>query len=115
MSVKHSNSFRPGPASYSDYERTGNNAIDIVFEAVGWARKVSTKRVAAIKLKPTKFALFVEGMKILMKAKGKKYDPESEFYLDGFLIDKGARGQFETVQFEYVENAINPEIVRNGR
>lgn len=116
MLIKHSNkTVKEAPNSLSDYERTHNNAIDIVTEAVGWANKVSTKMVAAIILKPTKFRLFKEGLRLLMEYHGQPFTDVAEYTFEGYRIMEGSRGQSESVLFEYVENSINNKIVVRGQ
>lgn len=110
MLIKRSK--REAPNSLSDYVRTYNHAIDIVTEAVGWANKVSTRKVAAIKLKPLTYRLFEEGLKLILIEKGQKLDEGTELFFEGYRILRGHRGQIDTVLFEYVENALNNKVVK---
>lgn len=111
MLIKHSDRGRRNkPESLSDYERTYNRAIDLVTEAIGHANKVETRRVAAVRLKPTFWRLFREGMRILMAQQGVKLQDETEFTLEGYRIVEGPRKQYDSIAIEYVENALNPKL-----
>ncbi len=98
--------MRTKPSSLSDYERTCNNAIDLVAEALGHANKISNRVVAAIVLKPMKYKLFVEGLKFIMARKGVEWQEGTEITWEGIKILEGSRAMFDSIRFEYVENAI---------
>ena len=108
MSVNHliNNRF----AKLSDWESTYNNAIDIIAEAVGHAKKVDTRYVKSIRLKPSAYANFVEGTKVLMAQRGQQWDPLVELTFEGVLILEGSKAQMDTVKFEYMENAVNAKL-----
>lgn len=111
MLIKHSDrGRRHNPQSLSDYERTYNRAIDLVSEAVGHANKIETRRVAAVKLKPTFWRLFVEGMRLLMAKQGVKLEDATEFTFEGYKVLEGPRRQYNSIEIEYVENALNPKL-----
>jgi len=111
MLIKHSDRGRKHkPETLSDYERTYNRAIDLVTEAIGHSNKVETRRVAAVRLKPTFWRLFCEGMRLLMAEKGVKMEDASEFTLEGYRILEGPRKQYNSIEIEYVENALNPKL-----
>lgn len=95
-----------GPTSLSDYERTCNHAIDLVAEALGHASKISNRIVGAIVLKPTKYKLFVEGLKFFMARKGVEWQEGTQLTWEGIKILEGARGMIDSIRIEYVENAI---------
>lgn len=94
------------PSSLSDYERTCNNAIDIVAEALGHANKIENRVVTAIVLKPSKYTLFVEGLKFLMASKGVQWDPIAEITWEGVKILPGPKSMINTLRIEYLESAI---------
>jgi len=85
------------PFNYSNYEKTYNNSIDLVAQAVGYARKAN-KPVKSIVLKPTSYDLFKAGINVLAKA---EIDPITELYFDGILIKRGNPGQFDSLFFQY--------------
>jgi hypothetical protein len=85
------------PFDWSNYDRTYNNSIDLVAQAVGWARK-NNKPLKAIILKPTSYDLFKAGINVLAKA---EIDPNTELYFDGVLIKRGGSKQFESLICEY--------------
>lgn len=105
MQIKHSGNS--GPNSLSDYERTCNNAIDVVAEALGHAKKVENRIVKAIVLKPSKYRLFVEGLKYITATKGIEWNPVAEITWEGVLILEGSKAMIDTLRFEYLENSIN--------
>jgi hypothetical protein len=111
MLIKHSDRGRNrNPRTLSDYDRTYNRAIDLVTEAIGHANKVETRMVAAVRLKPTFWRLFVDGMRILMAQKGVKLEDATEFTLEGYKVLEGPRRQYNSIEIEYVENALNPKL-----
>jgi hypothetical protein len=112
IKVSGGRSFKQAPNNLSDYDRTYNNAIDLVTQAVGWANKVSTRKVAALVLKPTKYRLFIEGLKLLMKKGGGKFDETTELTFEGYKILQGSRGQIDSLKIEYVENTLNHKVVK---
>jgi hypothetical protein len=85
------------PYDFSQFNRTYNNAIDMVAQAVGWARQ-NRKPLACIKLKPTYFDLFRKGMEILMKKPLAGYE---EFEFDGVKVERGNGLQFDLLKMEY--------------
>jgi hypothetical protein len=94
------------PYDFSQFNRTHNNAIDLVAQAVGWARR-NRKPLACVKLKPTYFDLFRKGMEILMKKPLVGYE---EFEFDGVKVERGSGLQFDTIRLEYyILNNINAE------
>lgn len=97
MQIKH---------SLSDYERSYNNAIDIVAEALGHANKVECRVVTAIVLKPSKYKLFVEGLKFILASKGVQWDPVAEITWEGVKILEGPRSMLNTLRIEYLENSL---------
>jgi hypothetical protein len=108
MLIGHSRNNQPN--SLSDYERTYNNAIDLVAEALGHAKKISSRVVAAIVLKPTKYKLFVEGMKYITAQQGHEWQEGTELTWEGVKVLEGPRGQSDSVKFEYVENAFKMPV-----
>jgi hypothetical protein len=112
MLINHSKGKddRNAPASLSDYYRTGNKAIDLVAEAVGHAKKVETRFVTAVRLKPSMYQLFVEGIKYLLSLKGQELDPITELHWEGVLVLEGSRAQIDSLKVEYLENGINAKL-----
>jgi hypothetical protein len=110
MLIKHSNDKETGPKSLSEWERTYNKAIDLVSEAVGHAKKVETRVVKSVRLKPTMYHLFVEGVKLLMARQGREWDPIVELTWEGVLVLEGSRAQTDSIKFDYLENAVNVAI-----
>lgn len=110
MLIKHSDDKNSGPKSLTEWERTGNKAIDLVAEAVAHAKKVETRVVKAVRLKPTMYGLFVEGLKLLMARAGREWDPVVELTWEGVLVLEGSKAQIDSIKFEYLENAVNVAI-----
>ena len=82
---------------WSNYNRTYNNSIDLVAQAVGYHRKTN-KPLKTIILKPTSYDLLKAGLNVLAK---QEIDPATELYFDGVKIKRGGRSQFDSIQFEY--------------
>jgi hypothetical protein len=112
MLIKHSKNRddNQGPRSLGILERTGNKAIDLVSEAVGHAQKVETRYVVAVRLKPSMYQLFVEGVKYILATKGREWDPATELSCAGVLVLEGSRAQIDSIVIEYKENAINKKF-----
>lgn len=85
------------PIDYASYQRTGNNAIDLVAQAAGYIRATG-RPVKAYVLKPTSYDLFRAGLEIMMNA---PLDPVSVLTWEGVEIRKGGRAQFESLVIEY--------------
>lgn len=85
------------PYDFSNYQKSYNNAIDLVAQAVGWAR-ANNKPLACVKLKPTSFDLFRKGVEVLTKKTLSGYE-ELEF--DGVKVERGSFSQFDTIKLEY--------------
>lgn len=88
------------PVDYSTYARTGNNAIDLIAQSIGF-HKAAHKPLRAIYLSRGKWLLFVEGMKILQATKGSYPDPHSEYTFEGVSIQEGSRMQIDDMRYEY--------------
>jgi hypothetical protein len=112
MLINHSKNRddRQGPRTLSDYERTGNKAIDLVAEAVGHAKKVETRYVTAVVLKPSMYQLFVEGIKYILSTKGREWDPLTQLSWEGVDVLEGSRAQIDSIKIEYLENGINKKF-----
>lgn len=91
-------SAKPEPFNWATYQRTGNNAIDLVAQAVGYHRQIK-KPLKAIILKPMSYELFKRGTEVL--AKQRIEDPATEMLFDGVTIKCGNPKQFDTMIFEY--------------
>lgn len=112
MLIKHSKNKddHQGPRQLSDCVRTGNKAIDLVGEAVGHAKKIETRYVTAVRLKPSMYQLFVEGIKYILATKGREWDPLTQLSWEGVEIHEGSRAQIESIKIEYLENGINKKF-----
>lgn len=77
---------------FADYDRTGNNAIDLVAQAIGWARK-NNRPIKSISLSPGYFDLFRLGLEVLARAKRVNLELEGHEILemDGVEITRGNR------------------------
>lgn len=106
MLIKHSKGRPVEPINFSEYNRTHNHAIDLVAQAVGWAKKYSIRPLAAIALKPSKHMLFVKGMEVLAGREFSTAEVEGLTF-EGVKILKGSLGQIDSMRMEYVENVIN--------
>jgi hypothetical protein len=97
---------RPEPFDWSQYQRTYNNAIDIVGQAVGHARRTH-KPLKAIILKPASHDLLRAGVKLLMAKLGQKMDEMAPMFFDGVEIKRGNSMQFDSIKCEYYQSTIN--------
>lgn len=91
------------PQDYSQYQITGNKAIDIVAQAIGHAKanKMSVKRVL---LSPVYYAIFWAGYEVLAK----DFLPKDvQLTFDGYDVVSGGRAMFESIKVEY--NIRKPE------
>lgn len=88
---------KTNPIDFSGYTRTYNNAIDLVTQAAGHARKAG-KAVKSYILKPASFDLFRAGLELIMK---KPLDPVSVLMFEGVEVKKGGRMQFDSLVVEY--------------
>lgn len=96
------------PYNWSRFDRTYNDAIDLVAQAVGYHRK-AMKPLKAIKLKPSYFYLFQTGVQAIMKHKKMKYDEGAVLMFDGVEITMGSELQFDSMLFEF--HSTVPEII----
>lgn len=88
------------PFNWSKYNRTGNNAIDLVAQCVGYHRR-TMKPLKAIILKPTSHDLLRAGLKILMSKQGQHMDDYAPLYFDGVELKRGNSMQFDSIICEY--------------
>lgn len=88
---------------FADYEPTGNKAIDLVAQAVGWARK-NGRPLKAVILKPSYFDLFRLGLEVLARHKKIKLEITGieVIELDGVEVRRGNR-QWETMLLEFYD------------
>lgn len=98
--VKQPANKRPEPYNWSKFERTYNDAIDLVAQAVGYHRK-TMKPLKAIYLKPSYFFLFKTGVQAIMKSKKLQFDDTAVLTFDGVDILLGGELQFDAMIFEF--------------
>lgn len=93
---------------FSDYDRTGNNAIDLVAQAVGWARK-NNRPIKSVSLSPGYFDLFRLGLEVLARARGVALELEGIEILemDGVEVTRGNR-QWEKLVIQWYAQAAPP-------
>lgn len=96
--------MKTAPIDFSNYQRTHNNAIDLVAQAAGYARS-SGRPVRAFLLKPASYDLFRAGMEVLMK---RPLDPVAELTFENIPVKKGGRAQFESLVIDWDPGAPNP-------
>jgi hypothetical protein len=99
------------PHDWGEYQRTYNNAIDLVIQAVGYHKR-TMKPLKAIVLKPTSFDLFKSGLDVLSK---KKQDTTSQLYFEGIEIKRGKAFQFDTMKFEFYPLPAPPQMRMDRR
>lgn len=98
---------KPAPFDWSNYQRTYNNAIDLVAQCVGYHRK-TRKPIKAIILKPSYHDLFRAGIAVLSK---KELDPLADLFFDGVEIKRGNGMQFDSLRCEYYPTGLpNPQL-----
>jgi sulfur transfer complex TusBCD TusB component (DsrH family) len=97
---------------FSDFDRTHNNAIDLVAQAVGWARK-NNRAIESISLSPGYFDLFRLGLEVLARARGINLELEGHEILemDGVKVTRGNR-QWEKLIIQWYEKTA-PVIILN--
>lgn len=100
--IQQPKSQRPEPFNWSKYEKTHNNAIDLVAQCVGYNRK-NNFPLKAIILKRAYYELFRMGVQAIMKQKGLKFDEAAELTFDGVAIKMGSAIQFDAMLYEYYE------------
>jgi len=100
------------PIDWSSYERTGNNAIDLVAQCVGWHRWAK-KPLKTIYLSYRYYELFKAGMAVLMAKQGKILENFTEFSFDGVKILKGSDYQFDAIKCEYYVNQKSISASKN--
>ncbi len=88
---------------YSNYEKTGNNAIDIVAQAVGWA-KANRKPIKSVTLSRSQYGLFWAGMEILRQ---EPFPTEHFLTFEGIPVLRGEPGQFDTITIQYINPKMN--------
>lgn len=91
---------KQAPYDWSKYDRTYNNAIDLVAQCVGYHRQ-SMKPLRSITLKESYYHLFKKGLEVLMKQQGAKFEEQSKMTFDGVEIKCGSVYQFESIICEY--------------
>lgn len=93
---------RPVQFDYSKFDRTGNKAIDLTAECIGYYRAMM-RPVKSVYLTPRYFDLFVAGMQVLMIKAGQAFDPNSEWLFDGVMVKKASPLQFDSIRAEFYE------------
>lgn len=81
----------------SQYERTGNNAIDLVAQAIGHARKFNLP-IESVTLSRRHYALFWAGIEILRK------EPLPEQHIltfEGVTVKQGDPRQIDSITVQY--------------
>lgn len=90
------------PFDFADYERTGNNAIDLVVQCIGYNRKTK-KPLAKIILSKPYYDLFRAGLRILM-LRGEKpqvLGDVEELLFDGVKIERAEVTMFDNLKQIY--------------
>lgn len=98
--IKQPQTTKPAPFNWSNYERTYNNAIDLVAQCIGYHRK-KMMPIRAIHLNDYYFGLFRAGVRVLMESHGQKFDDTSELFFDAVKVVRGDRRQFDPLKVEY--------------
>ncbi|MFX1704585.1 hypothetical protein PV783_11560 [Chitinophaga sp. CC14] len=90
------------PFNFSDYNRTYNNAIDLVAQAVGYHRKRQNP-LKAIILRPAYYDLFRKGVEVLMLTSKNKQvlKDEEELTMDHIPVRRGSPFQWEPLICEF--------------
>lgn len=86
--------------TFSRFDPTYNNAIDLVAECVGYYRGINAP-IKTIHLKPMYYELFKRGVEVIMKKKGMAFNPEQPFTFDGVNIENGGRLQIDSIRVEF--------------
>jgi hypothetical protein len=92
--------------NFSEFQNTGNKAIDLVAACVGHYRQFK-KPLKVIYLKPNLFDLFKAGTEVLMK---REIQEDELLQFDGVYIEKGSSlmvGRDLYVDFWEPEKALN--------
>jgi hypothetical protein len=94
----------PIPPNYSNFERTGNNAIDLVAQAVGYGF-YSGKGIKEILLNPHFYHLFKAGVEALMK---QEIHPDTDLvFLDVPIKKDSAVSGFKKIHIVYHNPVFN--------
>ncbi len=99
---------------FANFERTGNNAIDLVAQAVGWAR-ANHKPIKAVRLSPGYFDLFRLGLEVLARSKGVNLELTGLEVLefDGVNVNRGTGSQFEKLIIDWYGQTPLPSTSSN--
>jgi hypothetical protein len=99
--------MKTAPINFSGYDRTYNNAIDLVAQAAGYARATG-RPIRSYLLSPGYYDLFRSGMEVLMK---QALDPLAELTFEGIPVRRGGRAQFDNIVIDWHPGAgvQNPE------
>lgn len=85
------------PMNWSRYEETGNHAIDLCAQVIGWAKRreqAGGPKLLKLTLRPMSYRLFLAGLEVIQQ---KKIDPQTRLQWDGVPIVEGSAKQMETV------------------
>lgn len=94
----------PNPPDYSQYDRSYNNAIDLVAQAVGYSH-YSGKAIKEIALNPHFYQLFKAGTEALLK---KEIDPNTKLVFEGIpVISDSAVSGFVKIRIVYCNPIFN--------
>lgn len=92
------------PMNWSRYEPTGNHAIDLCAQVIGWAKRreqAGGPKLLRLSLRPMSYRLFLAGLEVLQK---KKIDPQTRLQWDGVPIIEGPAKQMESVIMSWYGN-----------
>lgn len=87
---------------FSNFQCTGNKAIDLCANLIGCAR-ANNQAIKALHLQKTYYEWFKSGVKVMI---GRDLEDGEGFQLDGVNIEKGDRFQMKPVLIEYYEKQI---------
>lgn len=87
------------PENYSDFEQTGNTGLDMVAQAVGWAKKFN-KPIKSVTLSRQYFAMAWAGTEILMQ---KPLPEDFQLTFEKIPIYRGLNSQLESITIQYFE------------
>jgi hypothetical protein len=82
---------------FSQYERTGNNALDLVAQAIGHAQHYKLP-VESVTLSRRHYALFWAGTEILRK---EPLPDQHRLTFEGIPVLQGEKGQIDSITVQY--------------
>lgn len=106
MMNKGRNKNRPKLFVYSEYEKTGYTAVDMVAKCVSHFRHIH-KPIKTIYLHQKFYDQFKKWVELNMKAKGQEFNEEQTFQFDGVNIELKSKVYIGTIYWDFYDETPN--------